>query len=77
MTGPKLLEGVDGKEGGDVFQGSCSFNIKNLKKSEIFNDKKKIINENFFLWKILTKNLVTFKRWDGIKDKNFNIMEVH
>ena len=26
-------------------------------------------------WEILTKNLVTSKRWDGVK--NFNIMEVH
>ena len=22
-------------------------------------------------WEILTKNLVTFKRWDGIKDEKF------
>ena len=22
-------------------------------------------------WEILTKNLVTFKRWDGVKDKKF------
>ena len=22
-------------------------------------------------WKILTKNLVTFKRWDGVRDENF------
>ena len=28
-------------------------------------------------WEILTKNLVTFKRWDGGKDENLNIMEVH
>ena len=28
-------------------------------------------------WEILTKNLVTFKRWTGVKDKNFDIMEVH
>ena len=28
-------------------------------------------------WEISTKNLVTFKRWDGVKEKNFNIMEVH
>ena len=28
-------------------------------------------------WEILTKNLVTFKRWDGVlKMKNFNV-EVH
>ena len=24
-----------------------------------------------FNWEILTKNLVTFKRWDEIKDKKF------
>ena len=29
-------------------------------------------------WEIVTNNLVTFKRWDGVKDeKNFNIMGVH
>ena len=30
-------------------------------------------------WEILTKTLVTFKRWDGInvRMKNFNIMGVH
>ena len=28
-------------------------------------------------WEILSKNLVTFKRWDENKDENFNIMEVH
>ena len=27
-------------------------------------------------WEILTKNLVTFKKWDGIKDENFIIMGV-
>ena len=26
---------------------------------------------------ILTKNLVTFGRWDGLRTKNFNIMVVH
>ena len=28
-------------------------------------------------WEILKKNLVTFKIWDGLKMKNFNIMGVH
>ena len=29
-------------------------------------------------WEILTKNFVTFKRWDGFKGmKNFSIMGVH
>ena len=23
-------------------------------------------------WEILTKNLVTFKRWDGVKDEKFD-----
>ena len=26
---------------------------------------------------ILTKNLVTFKKWNGVKDENFNIIGVH
>ena len=25
-------------------------------------------------WEILTRNLVTFKRWDGVKDKDFLIL---
>ena len=29
-----------------------------------------VINKNLN-WEILTKNLVTFKRWDGVKDKTF------
>ena len=29
-----------------------------------------LITKNF-IWEISTKNLVTLKRWDGVKDKNF------
>ena len=28
-------------------------------------------------WEVLTMNLVTFKRSDGVKMKNFDIMWVH
>ena len=28
-------------------------------------------------WEILTKNLVIFKRWMGIRMKNLNIIGVH
>ena len=28
-------------------------------------------------WEIFTKNLVTFKIWDGSKDENFNTMRVY
>ena len=35
-----------------------------------------VVTENLN-WEILTKNLVTFKRWDEVRMKNFNIMEVH
>ena len=58
----------------------CSFYIKNKVKSEIFNDKKSFTKMFFSAiaknldWGILTKNLVTFKRWDGFKEKNFSIM---
>ena len=30
-----------------------------------------VITKNL-TWKILTKNLVTFKRWDGVKDEKFS-----
>ena len=55
----------------------CSFYIKNKVKSEIFNDKKSFTKMFFSAiaknldWGILTKNLVTFKRWDGFKEKKF------
>ena len=29
-----------------------------------------VITKNLH-WEILTKNLVTFKRWDGVKDEKF------
>ena len=40
---------------------------------------KKFVNKNVFLcvitknlnWEISTKNLVTFKRWDEVKDDKF------
>ena len=28
-------------------------------------------------WEILTKNLVTFKRWDGVKDGKFEYYGVY
>ena len=67
LKGPQLLEGVAGKEGGDLFQGvQLSHNKLN---SEIFNDKKSLLAKIFFFvitknsnWEILPKNLVTFKR---------------
>ena len=52
----------------------CSFFTKNKLKSEIFNDKKLYKTKMLFSattknlnWEILTKNSVTFKRWDGVK----------
>ena len=40
LAGPQFLEGVDEKEGSDLFEGGLQFHIKNKLKSEIFNDKK-------------------------------------
>ena len=58
--------------------------MKNKLKSEIRNDKKGLQTKMFLSlitknlnWEILTKNLVTFKRWVGLRMKNFNIMRVH
>ena len=70
--------GVGWKEGHDLFEegGGCNFCVKNKLKSEIFNDKKCLWTKIFFLvitknsnWKILTKNLVTFKSKNGFKDE--------
>ena len=66
------------KEGrGWPFSGGCSFYIKNKLESEIFNGKKfikkmffSVITKNLNL-EISTKNLVMFKRWDGVKDETF------
>ena len=35
-----------------------------------------ILSKNLY-WEILSKNWVTFKRWDGIKMKNLNIIRFH
>ena len=43
FTRPQFLEGVAGKEGGDLFPrgGGCSFYIKNKVKDKIFKDKRR------------------------------------
>ena len=49
------------------FREGCNFYIKNKKvyKQKCFSVITKNLN-----WEILTKNnLVTFKRWDGVKDE--------
>ena len=76
LTGSQRV--VAGKDRGDFFQGGCSFYIKNKLKSEIFNDKKGLLTKLFLPlitknlnWEILTKNLVTFKRWDWVKGEKF------
>ena len=72
------LDEISTFRGGNFFQGGYNFDIKNKLKYEIFNDKKSLQAKIFFsiitkytYWEILPKNLVTFKRWDGIKDEKF------
>ena len=55
LTGPQLLEGVAGKEGGDFFQRGGWVQFSHKKKLK----KLKIKNSN---WELLPKDLVTFKR---------------
>ena len=50
----------------------------------MLNDKKEIYKQKCLSaiaknlnWQILTKNLVTFKRQDGVKYEKFYIMSVH
>ena len=72
-----IFRGGCWEKGGDLFQGLQFLHINKL-KSEIFNDKKGLNTKMFFLvitknlnWEILIKNLVNFKRWDGVKDEKF------
>ena len=46
-------------------------------RKEVYQQKMffSLITKNLN-WEVLTNNLVTFKRWDGVKMKNFNIMRV-
>ena len=57
--------------------------FKSKIKSEIFNKKSLltkmfpfVITKNLNL-EILTKNLLIFKRWDGLRKKNLIIIDVH
>ena len=78
LTRSQFWEGVSGKEGVTFFSGGCSFFIKDKLKFEIFKVKKNFINKMSFSvvtnnvnWKILNKNSINFKRWDGVKDEKF------
>ena len=55
LTGSQFLEGVVEEKGGYLFQGGCSFYIKNKLKCEIFNDNKSLQTKMFF--SVITKNL--------------------
>ena len=66
-------EGLLGKRGW-LFQVGCSFYIKNKLKNKL--KLFSVITKNFN-WEILTKNLVTFKSWDRVKDKKFENYGVH
>ena len=73
LKGLQFLEGRCWERGGDAI-----FNLK----SEIFNDKKCLYAKTFFsvITKnsnrgIRTKNLVSFKRKDGVKDEKLQYFE--
>ena len=54
LTGPQLLEGITGKDGGGIFSGRLHFLRKNKLKSEIFNDQERLSAKIFF--SVITKN---------------------
>ena len=57
---------VAGKEGDGFFQLGLQFLHKKVYKKKILSLITKNLN-----WNILTKNLFTFERWDGVKDESF------
>ena len=84
LRGSQFLEGVAGKEGVTFFRVGCSFyikinhNLKYLTTKEVYEQKCFSVTTKNLNWEILSKNLVTFKRCDGVKDeKNLNITRVH
>ena len=78
LTVSQFWEGGCGERGGDFLGGMVGGGgvaVLLWKKSEIFNDKKLYETKMFFSvitknlnWQILTKNSVTSKRWDAVKD---------
>ena len=68
-----ILEWIPLRErGSDLLQVGLQFSHKKL---TIFNDKNvffSIITINL-KWEFLTNNLVTFKRWDGVKYEEHNL----
>ena len=75
---------VAGKDRGDIFQWGCRFYI-NINWNRKYLTTEKVYKQKMFLsfitkslnWEIFTKNLVTFKIWDGNKDEHFNTMQVY
>ena len=70
--------GFAGKEGVNFFREELQFLYKKKHKSKIFNDTKRLYAKMFFSVinknlkrENLTKNLVVFKQWDGVKDGKF------
>ena len=72
LTGSQFL-GVS-----DFLRGLQFLHKKINLKSEIFNSRKCLYTKMLFSvitknldWEIVAKNLVTFKRWDGVKYQKF------
>ena len=84
LRGSQFLEGGCWERRSDFFRVGCSFyvkinhNLKCLTTKEVYEQKCFSVTTKNLNWEILTKNLVTFKRCDGVKDeKNLNIMGAH
>ena len=90
LTGSQFLEGACWENGGYFFQEAgkwgegrgSSFFMRSKSKTELFNDKKGLQTKIFFFvitknlnWEILTKNLISFKRWDWDKHEKFEYYE--
>ena len=90
LTGSQFLEGACWENGGYFCQKAgkwgegrgSSFYMKSKLKTELFNDKKGLQTKIFFFvitknlnWEILTKNLISFKRWDWDKHEKFEYYE--
>ena len=72
----KISEGGCWERGGGIFQRGLQVLHKKVYKEKMFLS----VTTKNLNWEILTKNLITFKRWKdgmGLRMKIFNIMRVY
>ena len=74
LTGSQILKACSWERGGEIFRGGGA--VVFTQKTKLISELKYLSTVMFFSvitknlnWEILTNNLVTFTKWDGVKDE--------